>query len=216
MAEGPDDIDRWAQRLAGRGEDGDGSGIRIDADPLRRVIRDDDARATAEGAADRVGLARLLQRLQQEGLLRPDAAGGRMGRNRWLAVAASVILATVTLRLALQRPAADTAPPAESAPAVVPSPVGPPTGPRARGFDAVVKLQAVDPKAYSAELVGELRALGLTPVSSERPERMLIDVEVDGSRLAAFDGWLAERGQRALTPGRYRLIVDRGAADGGR
>lgn len=214
MAEGPDDIDRWAQRLAGRSVDGDASAPEIE--PLRRAIVADDARAAAEGAADRVGLERLLRRLEAEGLLRPSGAPGIARRNRWFAVAASVVLAMVTLRLLLLRTESDgTATPVTPAP-TAPAPIAPPVGPRARGVGTVLLFKAADPEVYATGLVGELRALGLTPAVDERPDRIIIDVEVDDAQLAAFDGWLEQRDRRGVVPGKYRLIIDRGTEDGGR
>lgn len=78
-----DDIDHWLDQLAGRARGG------VD-DPLDQsliaVLHDVDA-----PREDELGLRRLLNRLESEGLLR--AAPPTRHRPRWLAVAASLMLA---------------------------------------------------------------------------------------------------------------------------
>ena len=215
MADAPDNTDRWSQRLAGRGADGELSDAeRREADALRSAIRADDAKATAAGAADQLGLARTLKRLEAEGLLRADAATA-VSRRRppWLAVAASVLVVAVALRFMLPASAPNGVGEGDQPAAGLPSSTPPE---RTRGVDATVRFQAPNPQQLAQAMVQELTALGLTARSSQRPDRMVLDVEVSAAQLPAFDAWLQTRKQHGIVPGQYRLIIDREAASSDR
>jgi hypothetical protein len=196
-----DDIDDWSARVSGRGDAADPP----DGVPgLRDAIRRTDAEAARTGAADRVGLERLLRRLEGEGLLErgaaPGVAPGRKPGRRpaWIAAAASVALAVVGLRLLL--PPAGLDPVGQSQP--------PPPVEASRGFAGVLKQTVADPEVAAAEVERELAGLGFAARRAPAAGRVIIEVDVTPERVEAFHEWVAPRGGRAVSPGRYRVILE--------
>lgn len=195
-----EDIDDWSARVAGRG---DAAGPPDGVPELRSAIRRADTETARTGADDRVGLARLLRRLESEGLLErtgPAAVvpGVRPTRTPvWLAAAASVTLAVIGLTLLW--PSTDPVP-GESPPL---SPVE-----TTRGFAGVVKQVVPDPETAATAVERELSALGLAPQRAPAAGRVIVEVDVAQGQLDAFQEWVTPRGGRATTPGRYRVILE--------
>jgi hypothetical protein len=195
-----EDIDDWSARVAGRR---DAAGPPDGMPELRSAIRRADAETARTGADDRVGLARLLRRLESEGLLERPAAGAVAPGSRpkrtpvWLAAAASVTLAVVGLTLLM--PASDPVP-GEPPP---PSPVE-----TSRGFAGVVKQSVPDPETAATAVERELSALGLAPQRAPAEGRVIVEVDVTQEHLDAFHEWVTPRGGRATAPGRYRVILE--------
>lgn len=193
-----DDIDRWSEELAGRrapgAPDTDGTGA------LRRSIRAEDAVLQSAGAQDRVGLERLLRRLENEGLL-GAASAPRPSRSRsfgpWLAAAATVAALAIGIRLL-------------PTPGVTPQPTPPTPVEKPRGFAGVIKQSVPDPAAAATAATGELVALGLQPRDAAADGRRIVEVDVDAAHLDAFRGWAEPRGGRVNDTGRYRLIFEPG------
>ena len=194
------DIDDWSARVAGRG---DAAGPPDGVPELRSAIRRADAETARTGADDRVGLARLLRRLESEGLLERTAPaavapGSRSKRTPvWLAAAASVTLAVVGLTLLM--------------PSTDPVPGEPPPLPpveTSRGFAGVVKQAVPDPETAATAVERELGALGLAPQRAPAAGRVIVEVDVTQERLDAFHEWVTPRGGRATAPGRYRVILE--------
>ncbi len=193
-----DDIDRWSEELAGRrapgAPDPDGTGA------LRRSIRAEDAVLQSAGAQDRVGLERLLRRLENEGLL-GAASAPRPSRSRsfgpWLAAAATVAALAIGIRLL-------------PTPGVTPQPTPPTPVEKPRGFAGVIKQSVPDPVAAATVATGELVALGLQPRDVAADGRRIVEVDVDAPHLDAFRGWAEPRGGRVDESGRYRLIFEPG------
>ena len=192
-----DDIDRWSEELAGRrapgASDTDGTGA------LRRSIRAEDAVLQSAGAQDRVGLERLLRRLETEGLLGATAPPTRRSRSfgPWLAAAATVAALAIGIRLL---------PP----PGVTPQPTPPAPVEKPRGYAGVIKQSVPDPAAAAVAAAGELVALGLQPRDVPADGRRIVEVDVDAAHLDAFRGWAEPRGGRVNDTGRYRLIFEPG------
>jgi hypothetical protein len=195
-----EDIDDWSARVAGRG---DAAGLPDGVPELRSAIRSADAEAARTGADDRVGLARMLRRLEHEGLLeRPAPAavvpGSRPNRAPvWLAAAASVTLVVVGLKLLM--PSTDRAPG---------EPTALPPVETSRGFAGVVKQVVPDPETAATAVERELTALGLAPQRVPAAGRAIVEVDVTQERLDAFHDWVTPRGGRATAPGRYRVILE--------
>jgi hypothetical protein len=195
-----EDIDDWSARVAGRG---DAAGPPDGVPELRSAIRSADAQTARTGADDRVGLARMLQRLEREGLLGSRAPvavakGSKPTRTPvWLAAAASVTLAVVGLTLLM--PASDPVP-------GEPPPLPPVETPR--GFAGVLKQVVPDPETAASAVERELTALGLAPRRAPTAGRVIIEVDVAQERLDAFHEWVLPRGGRATAPGRYRVILE--------
>jgi hypothetical protein len=195
-----EDIDDWSARVAGRG---DAAGPPDGVPELRSAIRSADAQTARTGADDRVGLARMLQRLEREGLLgsRAPVAVAKVSRPTrtpvWLAAAASVTLAVVGL--ALLMPATDPVP-------GEPPPLSPVE--ISRGFAGVVKQVVPDPETAATAVERELTALGLAPRRAPAAGRVIVEVDVPQERLDAFHEWVMPRGGRATAPGRYRVILE--------
>jgi hypothetical protein len=196
-----DDIDDWSARVAGRG---DAAGPPDGVHELRKAIRRADEDTARTGAGDRVGLARLLRRLENEGLLEraaPVTAPSVSGPRRaplWLAAVASVALAVVGLKLLM--------PSIEPGPGEPPPPLPPVE--TSRGFAGVVKQVVPDPEVAAAEVERELAGLGLAPRRAPAAGRVIIELDVTPDRLDAFHGWVTPRGGRATVPGRYRVILE--------
>jgi len=199
--ESEDDIERWSEELAGRRTPGvpDVDGTRA----LRGSIREVDASARASGAQERIGLERVLRRLESEGLLQapPDAPGARTAaRSRrlrpWLAIAATIAALAVGVRLFLPQPG------------VEPGPSKPPIVERPRGYAGVIKQSVADPQAEAATATRELSALGLQPRPVPAQGRVILEVDVAEDRLEAYRGWAEPRGGRVGETGIYRIIFE--------
>lgn len=87
-----DHDDKWFDALAGKAVDDSDEQTR-DARALRKVLLDEDARQRDQAPSDVDG---LLTRLEDEGLLETTA---QRARPRWLALAASVVVAAIILPL---------------------------------------------------------------------------------------------------------------------
>lgn len=189
-----DDIQRWGDELAGRsvpdGSDPEGTAA------LRRAVRAEDGLVRDAGAADRVGLERLMRRLESEGLLGAPARApaARPGSLRpWLAAAATLAAVAIGLRLL---------PPT----GVEPQPPTPIEKPR--GFAGVLKQSVPDPAAAAARALAELTALGLPAREVPGEGRRIVEVDVGADQLDAYRGWAEPRGGRVAGPGRYRIILE--------
>jgi hypothetical protein len=195
------DIDDWSARVAGRG---DAAGPPDGMPELRSAIRSADVETARISADDRVGLARLLRRLESEGLLERPAPPTAVVRGPtpkrtpvWLAAAASVTLAVVGLTLLM--------------PSTDPVPGEPPPMPpveTSRGFAGVVKQSVPDPVVAASVVERELTALGLAPRRAPAAGRVIVEVDVAQEHLDAFHEWVTPRGGRATAPGRYRVILE--------
>jgi hypothetical protein len=207
-----DDIGRWSERVAGRGDALDPHAAEGDA--LRAAVRAEDAVMQRESAADRVGLERVLQRLEREGLLdsRPAATvqrdssttvGPRAGWHlpRWAAVAASVAVVAIGVRLLW--PTAPVTPPATS-----PGPAIPAQVERPRGYAGVIKQTVADPVVEAARASDELKALGFAPRRIDADARRILEVTVTDAQLDAYRQFAEPRGGRVSEPGVYRVIFD--------
>lgn len=191
-----EDIGEWAERVAGRGG-GDPA-----ADALRRAVRAEDSAAATEGAADAVGLARLLRRLEAEALLEGRSLGARPRRlsRPWIALAAAAGIAAVAITVQFALPGRDVGEPAPGAP--------PPTGETARGFAGAVRLTVADPEAEVAAVITQLQAIGLTPRRLPRPDRVILEVDVSDAKLGPFRAWAEPKGARVGGAGTWRVIID--------
>lgn len=191
------DIEGWSERLAGRAAPGGGEND--GTKELRDAIRAEDRAAVHEGAADRLGLERLMRRLETEGLLGADAAAVRPVRRMrpWLAAAATLAMLAIGVRLLLPVSGPE-------------APTGAVPGEVTRGFAGVVKQAVADPRAAGEAATSELQAMGLVARQVPSDGRVILEVEVTESSLEAFRAWAEPRGGRVLTPGRYRIIFEAG------
>lgn len=196
------DIEGWSERVAGRaapgGGENDGTG------ELRAAILAEDRAVAQEGAGDRVGLERLMRRLEAEGLLHAETRATHASP-RWRPLfAAAATLAALAIGVRLLLPASGPeAPPGVSSPIESPIEV-------TRGFAGVVKQTVADPKAAAAAATSDLGAMGLAAQEVPAGGRMILEVDVPGPSLDAFRAWAEPRGGRVLTPGRYRIIFEAG------
>jgi hypothetical protein len=190
------DIDGWSERLAGRGAAGDGGND--GTDELRAAILADERAVAQQGATDRVGLERLMRRLETEGLLEPPARRSTTARRLqpWLAMAATLAALAIGVRLLLPLSG-------PGAPTGVPSP-----GEVTRGFAGVVKQSVPDPRVAADAAAADLHAIGLEAREVPADGRVILEVDVPESSLDAFRTWAEPRGGRVLTPGRYRVIFE--------
>ncbi len=191
-----DDIDDWAERVAGRAARPSPS-----ADAARRALLASDAATVEAGANDALGRARLLRRLEAEGLLevsQPAAARPRLSKG-WLGIAAAAGVSAVALTVKFVLPAREPVevPPEQSLPAEA-----------QRGFAGVLTLAAADPVAEAARVTGELQALGLAAQRLPRQDRLILEFDVPAEKLEAFRAWAEPQGARVAAPGRWRVIVD--------
>jgi len=191
-----DDIDDWAERVAGRAARPSPS-----ADAARRALLASDAAAVEAGAGDALGRARLLRRLEAEGLLdaaKPAAQRPRLSKG-WLGIAAAAGVAAVALTVQLVLPARE---PVDALPDQ-PPPVEAP-----RGFAGVLTLAVADPAVETARVSAELQALGFAPQRLPSPDRLILEFDVPAEKLEAFRAWAEPRGARVTAPGRWRVIID--------
>lgn len=189
----PADDQEWLDGLAGARVPADAL-LRRDVAALRGAIEQRDA-AVAQ-SADAVGRARLLRRLEQEGLLGTGAASRKWAP--WLAAAATVTFAVIAFQV--MRPGGQSVRPD--------TPVETP-----RGVAGAVRMRASDPETKAPEVTAELGALGFRVTRSPRQDRVILEVDVAPERVAAFRAWAEARGARVSEPGRYRVIIDRPAPD---
>lgn len=185
------DVDRWADRLASRLAP-ENSAMDRATDALRAAVQDHDAIATQSGVSDEVGLARLNQRLQSEGLL-IDALRNR-SKLGWLAAAAAVLLVGIALRVML---------PGDKSPVVVPA-----HDERTRGLAGFVNIVAVDREIAAAEAIRKIAALGMQPERSTRSDRAIIEFQVRADQLQILRRWAAPYTARIGEPGLYRVFID--------
>jgi hypothetical protein len=170
------DIERWARQLAGKSPPGE---VASDIDTLRTVIGVTDQSLNDSTEADRVSYARLIKRLESEGLL--------SSRPRWqllAAAAAAVLIAAIGLRVVLP-----------------PDTVN-------RGVAGSVTIIAEQPDVMLAQVSRQLRALGLQPRTVKEDGRLLIEVDVSQDQLEAFYAWAQARGGQPVTAGTYRIFID--------
>jgi hypothetical protein len=181
----PDDIEAWAEALAGRARAGDADAERRLA-ALREAIRAENA-----GARDDVGLQKLLARLEREGLLEGRAAAARRpSRFVAMALAASVVGIAVAVGIQLWRP-----------PGVAP-------GVEVyRGFAGGVRIDAADPDARAAELAAQARDNSARVQVTRRDERVIVELEVAEAELEKFRPWFRQLGGVPAGAGTYRVIV---------
>jgi len=179
MRDEDQDIERWCLQLAGKSPPSEDA---ADTDTLRNVISATEQSLSDTTAADRVTHARLIQRLENEGLLRP--------RPHWqllAAAAATVLIVAIGLRVVLLPDVTD------------------------RGIAGSITLIAEQPDATLALASEQLRALGLQPRVVKEDGRLIIEVDVARDQLEAFYAWAQPRGGRPVTPGKYRIFIDRKA-----
>jgi hypothetical protein len=195
--QGDEDIDGWADSVAGRRAAGGDHA----AEAVRRAVRAEDAAASATGAQDAVGLARLVRRLETEGLLGSKARPARRLSRPWLALAAAAGVAAIAITVQFAIPGRDAGPQGRAQPPVETS----------RGFAGAVKLTVADPETEATRVLAELAALGFAPRRVPRADRVIIEVDVSAASLEGFRAWAEPQGARAAAPGTWRVIIDRTA-----
>src|SRR5262245_52363707 len=180
MKEQNPEIEQWARRLAG-------TTTVDDADPqldaLRVTIESSDRRLSDSSAADRLAHARLIRRLESEGLL-----STRVRWRRWIGAAAAVMIATIGLRIASLPHAVD------------------------RGVAGSLTIAAEHPEVEIAQVSQQLEALGLQPRTVTEDEALWIEVDVPHARLPAFYAWAHVFGGRPVVAGSYRIFIHRESA----
>lgn len=189
-----DDIDRWTDALAGRPSEPLPDHQARNNAALRAAVKADDAAAQAAGAADDIGRARLLKRLEQEGLIEsavPTAAPRNRARQIWLGAAAAVLVVAIGLRFVM-----------------TPDPSSQDPTTQWRGIAGAVRMSAEHPETSAQQIEIQLRSLGLAPRRLPGADPITIEVEVDTQHLAAFRDWAKPLGARVLAPGIYRVLVE--------
>lgn len=180
------DIEQWARQLAGKTSDVD---TPSDVKALRRAIVATNQSDREAVAADQTSRARLLGRLEDEGLL--DAAAVAKPRppwHLWASAIAAVLIVAIGVRFAL------------------------PPEPVYRGFIGDIRITSDAPDAELARITRQLEALGLKPRRVTDDGRVLLEVDVAQEQLEVFYQWAQQRGGRPVTPGKYRILVDAGIA----
>jgi hypothetical protein len=189
----PPEEEDWLDGMAGAKVPADAL-LRREIAALRHAIARRDAGMQPPG--DEVGRARLLRRLEQEGVL--GTGSSPRSRAPWLVAAATVIGAAIAFQI--MRPVGESVRPETQAETP-------------RGVAGVVKLLSADPDATARTVTTELGARGLRATRSPRTDRVILELDVASGQLDAFRAWAEPLGGRVYEPGRYRIIVDRPAPD---
>lgn len=181
------ETDEWARRLAGDAAAGNSP----ETDALRSAVQARDEQARAAAADDQLVRARLMKRLEREGLF-ADAPKKRSWQP-WLGAVAAMLIAVVGVRLFWH-------------------PGQPDPGTIYRGIAGSVTVAGEEPEKTAVEVTELLRSMGLQPRRIEPAERITLEVDVDAAQLRAFHDWAAAWNARAVTPGRYRVFITPRAA----
>lgn len=185
------DLERWARQLAGGKTAADAADASPETQSLRSAILTEDQAVTAAAAADRLARARLMKHLEAKGLFEVPESRSKRGLHWpvWLSAAAAVLIVAVGVRFVSRQDVEDP-------------------GVTYRGLAGSVTIVSAERDVTAAQVMEQLRAIGLEPGRVSDGGRVIIEVDVTAQRLDAFYEWAARRNGRAVTPGVYRVFID--------
>jgi hypothetical protein len=184
-----DNDEAWLKGLRGEQSPADPA-LRREVAAVRRAVSVTDSVNVRQDHD--LGKARLFKRLKREGLL------GSGSLRPWLVMAASVMFVAIGFRAL--RP--------DQGVGVVPPGVPAMPAERPRGVAGAIKLEVPDTEQAASSLLAELQDLGFVARRSPREDRVIVEIEVGSSQLAAFRAWAEPRGGQVNEPGIYRLLID--------
>jgi hypothetical protein len=233
MQEDDEDIEAWVQQLRGKDSAKDTPAA---TRALRSAIAASNRAESDVVASDRAAHARLIERLEKEGLLSDGPLESWWRRSRVAVVRAfKVPAADRSLETRLAEPGL----PSSGAPGRI--------GPRSRwhawagamaavlivavglrfallpdpdlgdvssiaqadrGFVGSVTLLSEQPEATLAEAASQLDSLGLKSRRVTEDGRVFLELDISQQQLETFFNWAQPRGGRPVTAGRYRIFVD--------
>ena len=183
MKEADQELAAWARELTGAANDND---VAAATRALRAALNSSDRALNEAAAADTLSHARLIKRLEAEGLLGATSAATRSrARPRWqlwIAAAATLLVGIVVSRVLFP-------------PEVF------------RGEVATIEVPSVPGGATLESMSQQLQALGLQPRMVTIDGVELLEVDVPLERLNEFAAWAEPFGGKALISGRYHIRI---------